>query len=88
MLHLIFLSKVVSINPLKPSSGALPGVADLDLDEEMLPQIEEIVSHYSNVRGVQADFDLDFYLSFCFFRLAAIAQGSYFQSLHICAIPY
>ena len=60
-----------------PSSGALPGLADLDLEEEMLPSIDEIVSHYAATRNVSADFDIDFYLAFCFFRLAAIAQGVY-----------
>ena len=48
----------------------------------MLPEIEEIVAHYSKVRNLDAsDFDLDFYLSFCFFRLAAIAQGVYKRGL-------
>ena len=64
-----------------PSSGALSGVADLDLEEEMLPQIEEIIAHYAKVRGIEADFDLDYYLSFCFFRLGAIAQGVYKRGL-------
>lgn len=59
-----------------PSTGqGLSGVSDLDLEEEMIPSVDEIVDYYKKVRGLKVDFDLDYYLAFCFFRLAAICQG-------------
>ena len=64
-----------------PSGGAMPGVLDLDLEEEMLPTVNDIIAHYAKVRNVKPDFDLDYYLAFCFFRLSAIGQGVYKRGL-------
>ena len=39
-----------------PSTGnGLSGVADLDLDEEMIPTVDEIVDYYKEVRGLKAE---------------------------------
>ena len=64
-----------------PSTGSLSGTADLDLEEEMLPTVKDIIAHYCKVRNIDSDFDIDYYLAFCFFRLASIAQGVYKRAL-------
>ena len=65
-----------------PSDGPmLPGLSDIDLDEEGLPTVDEIIAHYKKVRNIDVDFDFDYYTAFGFFRIASILQGVYARAL-------
>ena len=58
-----------------PSSAAIPGLGDVDREALGIPSEAEYVRRYCERRGIDAIPDLEFYLAFSFFRLAAIMQG-------------
>lgn len=57
------------------SSAAIPGLLGRDLAALGLPGESDYVAAYCRRRGLDALPDLDFYLAFCMFRLAAIFHG-------------
>ncbi len=58
-----------------PSDGYVPGLAGQDRTALGVPEEEQIVARYCELRGIEPIRDWHFYLVFSFFRLAAIAQG-------------
>lgn len=58
-----------------PSSANIPGLAGMNRDVLGIPQEEQMVARYCELRGIPPIKDWNFYLAFSFFRLAAIAQG-------------
>ena len=58
-----------------PRNPALPGLGRLDRAAEGLPSENELLSRYAELSGRGRPADWGFVLAFCFFRLAAIAQG-------------
>lgn len=57
------------------------GLAGRDLAAEGLPPLQRIVSVYCQKRGLSEDIDLDYFVAFSLFRLAAIVQGVYARGL-------
>ncbi len=51
------------------------GLGGIDRKELGLPSDEEFIAQYCERRGLSGIDDFGFYLSFCFFRMAAIIQG-------------
>ena len=66
-----------------PPGGTMPGLGGLELDELGIPTQKQINSHYCRLRGipVPSRSDLNFYMAFGFFRIAAIVQGVYKRGL-------
>jgi aminoglycoside phosphotransferase (APT) family kinase protein len=58
-----------------PDSPASKGLAGIDRASLGIPSESEIVAMYCRLRGIDGIEHWSFYLAFCFFRLAAIAQG-------------
>jgi len=58
-----------------PRNPALPGLAGLNRKELGIPSEEKILKRYAELTGRDIPEDWPFVLAFCFFRLAAIAQG-------------
>ncbi|MEO6171890.1 MAG: phosphotransferase family protein [Arenimonas sp.] len=58
-----------------PRNPALPGLAGMNRKELGIPSEEKILKRYTELSGREIPEDWDFVLAFCFFRLAAIAQG-------------
>lgn len=58
-----------------PRNPVLPGLAGLDRAELGIPSEAQILSRYVQLSGCDEPADWPFVLAFCFFRLAAIAQG-------------
>lgn len=58
-----------------------PGFHDMDVTELGIPTMESFIKAYFEKRGLPPVDNLDFYISFSFFRLAAIAQGVYKRAL-------
>jgi aminoglycoside phosphotransferase (APT) family kinase protein len=58
-----------------PDSPASKGLAGINRGSLGIPSEAEIVEMYCNLRGIDRIEHWSFYLAFCFFRLAAIAQG-------------
>ena len=58
-----------------PRNPALPGLAGLDRAALGIPDESYILRRYSELTGRRIPDDWGFVLAFCFFRLAAIAQG-------------
>ena len=58
-----------------PRNPALPGLAGLNRKELGIPSEEKILKRYAELSGRDIPEDWPFVLAFCFFRLAAIAQG-------------
>ncbi|HET6536583.1 MAG TPA: phosphotransferase family protein [Sphingopyxis sp.] len=56
-------------------NGGRSGVADLDRKALGIPELEEMVAYYCEKTGRDGLPDLNWYLAFNFFRLAAIMQG-------------
>lgn len=57
------------------ANDAIPGLLGRDVAALGLPTEDEYVAAYCRRRGITALPDLDFYLAFCMFRLAAIFHG-------------
>ena len=51
------------------------GLGGVDRAAAGLPSDEEYVARYCERRGIEPPRNWDFYVAFCFFRLAAILQG-------------
>ncbi|KAJ8042838.1 Acyl-CoA dehydrogenase family member 10 [Holothuria leucospilota] len=64
-----------------PPNPLLKCFHNVDVVELGIPTMEEMVSAYFEKRGIPAVDNLDFYMSFTFFRMAAIAQGIYKRAL-------
>jgi aminoglycoside phosphotransferase (APT) family kinase protein len=58
-----------------PEVGPLKGLHGVDLAPLGLPNEEELVALYCQLRGIEAIDDWQFYLAFSYFRLASICQG-------------
>lgn len=58
-----------------PRNPALPGLAGLNRKELGIPSEEKMLKRYAELSGREIPEDWTFVLAFCFFRLAAIAQG-------------
>lgn len=58
-----------------PRNPALPGLAGLNREELGIPSEKKILKRYAELSGREIPEDWPFVLAFCFFRLAAIAQG-------------
>jgi aminoglycoside phosphotransferase (APT) family kinase protein len=58
-----------------PSGREGRGLAGVDRSELGLPSDEEFIARYCERRGLPGIDGFGFYLSFCFFRMAAIIQG-------------
>jgi aminoglycoside phosphotransferase (APT) family kinase protein len=58
-----------------PPGGHIAGLAGLDRRALGVPDETSIVERYCELRGLSSIENWNFYLAFCFFRLAAIAQG-------------
>jgi aminoglycoside phosphotransferase (APT) family kinase protein len=58
-----------------PRNPALPGLAGLNRKELGIPDEEAMLARYAELTGREIPDDWPFVLAFCFFRLAAIAQG-------------
>ena len=58
-----------------PRNPALPGLAGLNRKELGIPSEEKILKRYAELTKREIPEDWSFVLAFCFFRLAAIAQG-------------
>lgn len=56
-------------------SAAIPGLAGVDLSAQRLPSEREYIDLYCRRRGIVGIPDLDYYVAFCMFRLAAIFHG-------------
>ncbi|XP_038061389.1 acyl-CoA dehydrogenase family member 10-like isoform X2 [Patiria miniata] len=65
---------------LSPKFPILKGFHGLDVSELGIPTMEEFVSQYCQRRGIPPIQNLDFYMAFSFFRVAAILQGVYKRS--------
>ena len=57
------------------TDGHLSGLAGINLTELGIPTEEEFIQRYCERRGIEKIDHWNFYLSFSFFRLAAILQG-------------
>lgn len=55
--------------------GVMPGLGGLDREQLGIPSEQEYVAQYCKRRGIDEIPNWNFYLIFCFFRLAAILQG-------------
>jgi len=65
-----------------PSDGPLlRGLSGVDLAAAGIPDRAHFVARYAHAAGRDALPDLDFFLAFSFFRLAAILQGVYARSI-------
>ncbi len=58
-----------------PSEGLMPGLMDIDRAPLGIPEEKQLLQHYCQIMEVEDIDNWNFYLAFCFFRLAAIAQG-------------
>ncbi len=58
-----------------PRNPALPGLAGMNRKDLGIPSEEKILARYAELTGREIPEDWPFVLAFCFFRLAAIAQG-------------
>ena len=56
-------------------SAAIPGLLGVDLSAQHLPSEQEYIAIYCRRRGIDGIQDLDYYVAFCMFRLAAIFHG-------------
>ncbi|XP_033627558.1 acyl-CoA dehydrogenase family member 10-like [Asterias rubens] len=65
---------------LSPKFPLLKGFAGRDLSELGIPTMDEFVAQYCKQRGIPMVENLDFYMAFSFFRVAAILQGVYKRS--------
>ena len=61
--------------PADPSLGNLSGLASIDRAKLGIPSEEEYVASYCRRMGLDEIPDWSFYLTFSFFRFAAILQG-------------
>ncbi|XP_077996370.1 acyl-CoA dehydrogenase family member 10-like [Glandiceps talaboti] len=64
-----------------PNNVVLKGLNGLDLTSLGIPTDQEIIEEYCQVRGIPDIQNMDFYMAFCFFRIAAVIQGVYKRSL-------
>jgi aminoglycoside phosphotransferase (APT) family kinase protein len=58
-----------------PSTGDITGLRDQDRSTLGIPEEEEMIAQYCELRGLPGIANWNFYLAFSFFRLASIAQG-------------
>ncbi|TWX68071.1 phosphotransferase family protein [Colwellia demingiae] len=58
-----------------PESPASKGLMGIDRETLGIPSEQEIINLYCQLTGIEKIDHWPFYLAFCFFRLAAIAQG-------------
>ena len=56
-------------------NGGRSGVKDLDRASLGIPELDEVIAHYCAATGRDGLADIDWYLAYNFFRLAAIIQG-------------
>lgn len=59
----------------------LRGLVGLDFDDLKLPDEAELVAGYADASGRTSIDDIDFFIAFALFRLAAIVQGIYARAL-------
>ena len=64
-----------------PREGMIKGLGGVSRSEIGLPEEAELLEHYAGLRGLGSIDQLNFYLAFSFFRLAAIVQGVRKRSL-------
>ncbi|XP_071848634.1 acyl-CoA dehydrogenase family member 10-like [Apostichopus japonicus] len=64
-----------------PPNPQMKGFHNVDVTELGIPTMEGFIQSYFEKRGLPPVDNLDFYISFSFFRLAAIAQGVYKRAL-------
>ncbi|NNC78002.1 MAG: phosphotransferase family protein [Woeseiaceae bacterium] len=64
-----------------PRGNGVRGLLGVNLDESGIPTEKDIVQHYCERRGIGEIQHWNFYLAFCFFRLASICQGVFKRSL-------
>ena len=64
-----------------PNQGQMRGLAGVDRAALGLPSDDEYIDRYCGRRGFERPGNWDFYVAFCFFRLAAILQGVYKRAL-------
>ena len=64
-----------------PNQGQMRGLAGVDRAAAGIPTDDEYVARYCERRGLEPPENWDFYVAFCFFRLAAILQGVYKRAL-------
>lgn len=58
----------------------LPGMKGANLEELGIPSAEDLVTRYCEKMGYDVIENMDFYMAFTFFRVAAILQGVYKRS--------
>jgi len=58
-----------------PSKGNISGLRGLDRSALGIPDEDEMIAQYCELRGLTGIANWNFYLAFSFFRLASIAQG-------------
>jgi aminoglycoside phosphotransferase (APT) family kinase protein len=58
-----------------PADAHIPGLAGQDREALGIPQEQQMIARYCELRGLPPIENWHFYLAFSFFRLAAIAQG-------------
>jgi aminoglycoside phosphotransferase (APT) family kinase protein len=58
-----------------PGDGSLRGMMDINRSDYGIPSDQEYIDRYCERTGRSSIENWNFYLVFCFFRLAAILQG-------------
>ena len=64
-----------------PHEGSFRGLGGVDKSAIGVPSEQDYVARYCERRGIGRIKNWNFYLAFCFFRMAAILQGVYKRSL-------
>lgn len=64
-----------------PNSSALKGLGGLDRKELNIPSEEDYIALYCENAGIQRISNMNFYITFSFFRLTAILQGVFKRTL-------
>lgn len=59
----------------------IKGLQGLDFKAAGLPERDDVVAAYAAARGIDPPRDLDYFIAFALFRLAAILQGVYARAL-------
>lgn len=64
-----------------PNIASIRGLGGKNRKEIGVPEEEEIIAQYCELTGIGSIPNWNFYLAFCFFRLASISQGVYKRAL-------
>ena len=64
-----------------PKMGITPGLDEIDIHILGIPSEQDYIKSYCEKMGIDSIPNWSFYLAFCFFRIAGIAQGVYKRSL-------